>query len=189
LPTQNQYKEQEAFLSFQRGEEKGFAWLFRRLYPSLSFYAAKIANDKAVAEEIAAGAFVKIWKRQEQFETPEKTRAYLYRIVRNDALKHLNKEKKQLAADTEVVYLYGGEQEKDHFNSLVKAETTRQLAETIKVLPAKCSKVFRLLYIEGKSIKETAETLGLSTSTVKTHKKRGLEALRKKMAFLWALVC
>jgi DNA-directed RNA polymerase specialized sigma24 family protein len=46
-----------------------------------------------------------------------------------------------------------------------------------------------LLYIEGKSIKETAEELQVSASTVKTQKKRGLDALRKKIVFIWAFFC
>lgn len=172
-------------LSFQQGEEKGFAWFFRNLYAALSFYAFKITGDKETSEEIASSAFIKIWQKHEQFSDALSIRKYLYRIVRNDALKHLRKDKQSSAITKEVTYLYGSEHEKDCFNSLVATEITNELHQAINSLPAECKKVFRLMYVEGKSVQETAAALHLSPSTVKTQKARGLAALRKKMALLW----
>lgn len=170
--------------SFQRGEEKGFAWFFNELYPTLTFYCNKIIGDKEASEEIASHAFIKIWERHERFADAGSIKAYLYRIVRNDALKYLRKEKQTMAFDKEVVYLYGGEHERDCFNKLVTTDTSRLLLQAINSLPAECSKVFKLMYIEGKSIKEAAEELNLSTSTVKTQKARGIAALRKIITLL-----
>lgn len=165
--------------SFQQGEEKGFAWFFNKLYPTLTFYCNKIIGDKEASEEIASHAFMKIWERHERFADADSIKAYLYRIVKNDALKYLRKEKQTTAFNKEVVYLYASEHQKDCFNSLVTTEITNELLLAINALPAACSKVFKLMYLEGKSIKETAEELNLSTSTVKTQKARGLAVLRK----------
>ena len=181
MPTKHVYGSDHYAILFQQGEEKGFTWFFRNLYPALSFYAFKITSDKECSEEIASNAFIKVWQRHEQFSDAVSIRKYLHRIVRNDALKHLRKEKQSTAFTKEVIYLSGGEHEKDCFNSLVTAEISRELLNAINSLPAECSKVFRLMYIEGKSIKETAEALQLSPSTVKTQKKRGIEALRKSL--------
>lgn len=181
MPTKHVYDSNHCAILFQQGEEKGFAWFFRNLYPSLSFYAFKVTSDREISEEIASNAFIKVWQRHEQFSDAVSIRKYLYRVVRNDALKHLRKEKQSTAVAKEVIYLYGGEHEKDCFNSLVTAEISRELLNAINSLPAECSKVFRLMYLEGKSIKETAEALQLSPSTVKTQRKRGIEALRKSL--------
>lgn len=175
------YTDEEQLTLWQKGEPEGFAWFFRQLYPSLTFYCFKITADKEVSEEIASQAFIKIWQRHRQFSNAHSIKAYLYRIVRNDAIKYLNREKRKASATKEVIYLYGHENEKDHFTSLVTAETSRQLLEAINALPAECSKVFKLLYVEGLSVHETAEALNLSPSTVKTQKKRGIEALRKSL--------
>jgi RNA polymerase sigma-70 factor, ECF subfamily len=182
LRLESQLKHNDYYLlSFRQGEEQGFAWFFRQLYPSLTLYSFKMTGDKEASEEIASTAFIKIWEKHERFNDADSIKAYLYRIVRNDALKYLHKEKQQSAAKREVIYLYGNQNEKDHFNNLVTAEISRELLNAINSLPAECSKVFRLMYIEGKSIKETAEALQLSPSTVKTQKKRGIEALRKSL--------
>ena len=37
------------------------------------------------------------------------------------------------------------------------------------------------MYMEGKTNKEIAEALGISTETVKTHKKRGMKFLRSRL--------
>lgn len=134
-----------------------------------------------MSEEIASGAFIKIWQRHEQFADAVSIRKYLYRIVRNDALKHLRKEKRSTANTKEVIYLFANEHEKDCFNSLVTTELIHELHQAINSLPAECKKVFQLMYIEGKTIQETAKALQLSTSTVKTQKKRGIVALRKSL--------
>ena len=168
---------------FRQGKEKGFAWFFRNLYPPLSFHAFKIIGDKEVSEEIASQAFMKIWQRHEQFLDAFSIKKYLYRIVRNDALKYLRKQKQTTSFHKEVVYLYDKEVEQDCFKSLVSAEIARELLAAINALPAECSKVLRLLFLEGKSIQETAAALQVSPSTVKTQKARGLTALRKKLAY------
>ena len=183
MPAKHEYHSSNYAALFQQGDEKGFAWIFRNFYPALSFYAFKITGDKETSEEIASNAFIKIWQRHEQFSDALSIRKYLYRIVRNDALKHLRKAKQSTAFNKEVIYLYANAHEKDCFNNLITAEISREVLNAINSLPAECSKVFRLMYIEGKSIQETAEVLQLSPSTIKTQKKRGLEALRKSLYF------
>ena len=84
----------------------------------------------------------------------------------------------------EVVYLYASEHEKDHFTNIITVETTRLLLEGVDSLPTEWSKVFKLLYLEGKTIKEVAKELNLSLSTVKTQKARGLTAMRRKFPLL-----
>jgi RNA polymerase sigma-70 factor (ECF subfamily) len=192
LPAKLVYDANNYATLFQQGEEKGFAWFFKNLYPALTYYCFKITGDKETSEEIASNAFIKIWQKHERFADAHSIKAYLYRIIRNDALKYLQKEKQQTVVNREVIYLYGNENEKDCFNNLVTAEISRELLHAINSLPAECSKVFRLMYIEGKSIQETATILDLSPSTVKTQKKRGIEALRKtvysKITLLFVII-
>lgn len=186
MPAKHPYNSSDYAIFFQRGKEKGFAWFFKELYPVLTFYCNKIIGDKEASEEIASHAFIKIWEKHERFSDADSIKAYLYRIVRNDALKYLRKEKQQIAANKEVVYLYSYQNETDQFSSLVAAEISRELLTAINSLPVECSKVFHLMFVQGKSVKEIAEQLNLSPSTVKTQKARGLAALRKKIVFIWS---
>lgn len=58
---------------------------------------------------------------------------------------------------------------------------SRALLETIAALPQKWKAVLLLHYIEGYSLKEIAEILGVSENAVKKRMQRAKEALRKKM--------
>ena len=180
------YSPQEYALFFQRGEEKGFAWAFRDFYPALSLFGYKLTEDQQAAEEIAAEAFMKIWKHHKRFSTPGSIRAYLYQIVRNDSLKWRKRALKR-RQEAEGAASFFPDRVEDHFRHLVDAETARQLQQHLRELSPQCSQVVMLLYYEGKTVKEIAEELALSVSTVKTQKARGLNHLRKKVSLLLSL--
>jgi RNA polymerase sigma-70 factor (ECF subfamily) len=164
------------------------AYFFRLLYPSLVFFGNKFLDKRATAEDIASGAFIKTWKHHARFNSPEAIRAYLYRVVRNDALKALKKEQKETALLKDVSYLWSAHLQEDHARALIASETLRQLRASLNLLPPQCGKIFRKLYLEGKTIRETAEDLHLSISTVRTQQKRGLATIRQKMASFVSLL-
>jgi RNA polymerase sigma-70 factor, ECF subfamily len=173
------YTSQNYAISFQKGEETAFDWFFYQLYPTLCLFAQKIIGNQPASEEIASDAFIKIWKRHNQFSNPDAIKAYLYEIVRNDSLKWLSKHSREKKAHHDASYL-SSQIQKDHFQAMISSEISRHLQTAINHLPRECAKVFRMLYIEGKTINETAEELKLSQSTVKTQKNRGINFLRKK---------
>jgi hypothetical protein len=46
LPAKLVYDANNYATLFQQGEEKGFAWFFKNLYPALTYYCFKITGDK-----------------------------------------------------------------------------------------------------------------------------------------------
>jgi RNA polymerase sigma-70 factor, ECF subfamily len=65
---------------------------------------------------------------------------------------------------------------------LALAEETRQtIWEAFRRLPARQREVFALRYLEGCSTEETAEALGLSTGSVKTHLFRAVHHMRASL--------
>jgi len=175
------YNQNEYTLAFQRGEEKGFDFFFRELFPSLCFFANRMVNNKCEAEDIASAAFIKIWKRHNQFDNAKNIRAYLYQIVRNDCLKFLQQNDRRNRTQKEIEYLTIGDTKDNCEADIIRAELYSDLYKALKNLPTECRKVFKMLYIEGKSVKEIAKELKVSASTVKTQKARGLAMLRKKI--------
>lgn len=171
--------ERNAF-AFNRGEEKGFDFFFRELFPALCFFANRIIDNSSEAEDIASFAFIKIWKKHHQFDNAKIIRAYLYQIVRNDCLKFLQKEKRRNRLQEEIKYFSIVDSNINSDADIIRAEVYSDVYKSLNSLPGECRKVFKMLYIEGKSVKEIAHELKLSTSTVKTQKARGLAVLRKK---------
>jgi RNA polymerase sigma-70 factor (ECF subfamily) len=143
-----------------------------------------MVKDKPTAEEIASTAFLKTWEKHFQFETPAGLRSYLYQVVKNDSLKWLEQAKKQQAALQEIKYLGRNNCEKDAFQHMVGAELTRFLAAMVDYLSPQCGKIYQMLYVEGKTVKETARALNISVSTVRTQQRRGLNAIRERMGLI-----
>lgn len=186
MPSKIAHTPEEFALAFSRGEEHAFDWFFRQLYPALTFFSNRIIRNQEAAEEIASSAFIKLWAKQAQFTSHQFLKSYLYTIVKNDSLKWLAREGKAKAAMTEVSYLHPA-QEDDYTHAIITSEVTRQLLSTINMLPSECKKVFKLIYLEGKSVKETAEELQVSLSTIKTQKARGLKIIKTKLALTLSL--
>ena len=176
-------------LCFQRGEEEGFDFFFRQLFPSLCFFANRKLNNKEEAEDIVSTAFIKIWEKHTQFDDAKSIRAYLYQIVRNDCIKCYRKTARLITMQKEISYLTPVDVKDNAEGDIIKAEFYGELYRVINTLPPECRKIFTLLYLEGKTVRETAEELGIALSTVRTQKSRGLAAIRKKIRpYLYCLL-
>lgn len=176
--------EESALAAFREGDEAGLAFLFRVYYPVLVVFACKFTSH-GLAEEIVNEAFYKIWEKRSTFNSLSHFRSYLYKIVYHDCLKA-----KQVAIPD--VLPPEAADAFDYNAELIKSETLRNLYQAIEALPAQCKTVFTQLYVEGKTVRETAEEMGIAVSTVKAQKARGVLLLRVKfgksiLQFLLAL--
>jgi len=171
------------FEDFRCGGEADFDSIFQEFYPSLYFYSLKITYNKPASQDIAEEAFIKAWKRR---ETIHDLKAYLYRIVRNASIDWVKAENRRRAAEDAAATLIPSS-ENLAWDALVKAEVLRELRVGINKLPLQRQRVFKMLYEEGKSVKEVARELNLSISAIKDHKRTGLIFLRKILPLLAVL--
>ena len=174
--------------AFQRGEEKGFTYFFNALYPALLYYAFRILGDKPTAEDVVEESFIKIWERHSTFTHPKVIKAWLYTTVRNGCLNRLQQQQRAINQQDQLAKLSEGEYESFALHEIIRAEVIRELHENIESLPTACRQIFKMLYIQGKTVREIAEELKLSISTIKNQKARGLGLLRKRYPELGAVV-
>jgi len=183
LRIESLYNANEYALSFQRGEEKGFDFFFRDLFPALCFFANRILDNRCEAEDIVSTAFIKIWQKHQQFDNTKNIRSYLYQIVRNDCLKFHQQQKRSAITTKEIRYLSTRDLENNYEADIIRAEFLAEIYKAINTLPTECRKIFKMLYIQGKSIKEISDELKITASTIRTQKARGLAVLRQKVNF------
>jgi RNA polymerase sigma-70 factor (family 1) len=183
VTTEKMNNESDMTLAFHRGNEKGFDFFFRELFPSLCFFANRMLNDRCEAEDIASTAFIKIWKKHSIFNDAKNIQSYLYQIVRNDCLKFHHQQKRSTIITKEIKYLSIGDLENNYEADIIRAEFLREIYKAINTLPAQCRRIFKMLYIQGKSIKEISTELEISASTIRTQKSRGLAVLKQKVKF------
>lgn len=167
-------------LAFQQGEEKGFTYFFNLLYPSLVYYAFRILKDRQAAEDVVEDAFIKIWERHSTFTNSQAIKPWLYTVARNMCLDRLRKEKSSRRYKEAMSFQGKNSFQESSLNDIIHAEIINEIHSTINSLPTECRKIFQMIYIQGKTVREIADELQLSISTIKNQKARGLSILRKK---------
>ena len=174
--------------AFQRGEEKGFTYFFNSLYPHLLYFASRLLNDRPAAEDVVGESFIKVWERRTTFRHPNVIKSYLYTTVRNTCINYLHQEKRAQAQEENLARHRQDSHEGYVLHEIIRAEVLREIHENIESLPSACRNIFKMLYIEGKTVREIAEELQLSIHTIKNQKAKGLASLRKSLPDLSALV-
>ena len=164
-------KEKVDFLQlFRDGEEKGFIYYFESFYAAMLFYAFRLVKDRVIAENIVEESFVRLWKKRRNYKTEKEIRLELYNRVANSANAWVIRQGNGHSIEMEV---------DAHLPDLIRAEVTRKLYSAIKGLPPFYKQVFRLIYIQGKTLKEASEELNISESTLKDHQLIGLQYVNR----------
>ena len=158
--------------SFKQGDETAFDCLFREFFTSLTYFANRILTDAQAAEDAVQDSFVLLWQRRERLQHITAIKSYLYTTVRNQSLKYLEKLKRQQLVSVP-------QEEPGSDESIIAAETARELYSLIATLSPALQQIIRLYYLEGKSNKEISQQLQIEPDTVIRQRLRAILALRK----------
>jgi len=142
------------------------------------------------AEDALQNTFVKALLSLDEFEGRSSPMTWLYRIAINEALVLIRKRRPQVSIADEPVGesddIIAPVQLTDWCclpeSDFLTAESKKALDEAIQTLPEKLRAVFLLRDIEGLSIQETMEALGLSDTAVKSRLLRARLHLREQLS-------
>ena len=164
--------------------------VFNEYYSSLCFFANKLINDNTTSEDIVEDMFLKLWEKEPDFSQHKNIKAALYIGVKNACLDYIKKRKNQRTQANALTYLLQQEQEDYILNEITRAEVLREVYAEMQKLPSECRKVMLLYYQYGLDHKSISAKLGVTVSTVKNQKARGLQILKKKLgtSFIFFLV-
>ncbi|HEY9526115.1 MAG TPA: RNA polymerase sigma factor [Anaerolineales bacterium] len=90
-----------AISRLKQGDLSALETLVKRYQVQAVHAAYAIVYDRALAEDIAQTAFVKVLERVHQFDEERPFAPWFFRIVVNDAIKAAQKQKNYLSLDTE----------------------------------------------------------------------------------------
>lgn len=145
-------------------------------YRPLCLYAMHYVADVNAVEDIVQDCFVKLIEQEDGGQHIRDRRAWLYRIVRNQAVDHLRKEKKTagtiLPKDLDTVISDDEAQE--------RSEREARLWTAIDSLPQRCREVFLMAKRDNMTYREIALQLGISEKTVEHQISKALRTLRGK---------
>lgn len=165
----------------QDGDIREFERLFIRYFEPLCLHANKILKDMDTAEDIVQEFFYQFWKNRESFSIKFSLNAYMYQSVRNNALHQLQHQ----AVHSNFAQL-ASEGSRDDVaaevsESIEMRELGKIIQETLKQMPERCARVFKMNRFEGKKYREIAEILSVSVKTVEADMGKALQLFRKSL--------
>ncbi|MEM7658732.1 MAG: RNA polymerase sigma-70 factor [Bacteroidota bacterium] len=168
---------------YESGDEHAFRSLVELLSPALQTYALTFVHQPEIAEELVSDVWVNLWHRKSELANIQHIRAYLFRAVKNRALTYLRKKSLPSAQlGEEWMESPTSALPQTPESHLISAELFQVMDQAIQDLPANCQRSFRLVKEEGMSYREAAKTMDITENTLKTHLRRAIEKLRKKLS-------
>lgn len=176
----------------RQGEELAFEVIVRR-NNQLMFRAARgIVADDATAQDVVQEAYLRAFTRLDTFRGDAALGTWLTRIVINQAMSHLRKQRPVVSLDDEgaILSIAPAAEDKMPFQPIDShtpdANVDRQqmrdlLQDAISHLPDTYRSVFMLREVEGMNVEDTAYCLGVSQDVVKTRLLRARGLLRQRL--------
>ena len=160
----------------QKGKPRAQRELYDKLAPKMLGVCLRYIRDKAEAEHVMVGGFVKVFDKIKQFSGDGSFEGWIRRIIVNEALMYIRKNQSMsLAVEVEEADM------PLDYESLESNLIAEDLVELIQDLPVGYKTVFNLYAIEGYNHAEIAEKLDITESTSKSQLSRARKMLQKKL--------
>lgn len=155
----------------QTAESRYNQWVSEH-YRFLMRSAWALTGSRAVAEDVVQDCFTSAWKYRSQLRQPELARAWLFRIMRRHALRHLVPGPQSLEDDDEASGLPAPDSGLDNQLDVVKALT--------RIAPIH-REVLVLFYFDDMPTAQMAEALDIAPGTVLSRLARARAALKSAL--------
>ena len=178
----------------REGDFEAFSSLVERFQRRVFAVARRIVGSQHDAEDVTQQTFLSVMDHLGDFREESSVATWILRIATNHALKLLRKRRGLPTVSLDAPVEDGEDsyatlphpefiaQWRDEPARLAQQREVRQLIEAaLDELPEKYRVVFVLRDVEGLSVKETAEALGLSESNVKVRLLRARLDLRERL--------
>jgi RNA polymerase sigma-70 factor (ECF subfamily) len=151
-------------LRCQKRDESAFRELVNRWEPRLYYYLRRVVESDSAVWDVLQETWLAVFQHIRRLEDPRKFPAWLYQIAHNKAVSMFRKESKY----TQIT----DEQLSDHYENNFVFHYELEQVEAIHELLAKLKlahrEVITLYFLEGFSISEMAQIIGISEGTVKS---------------------
>lgn len=157
------------------GSKELFSEIIRRYQSKLLRYATYILGDEDSGADIVQESFIKTFVNLNSFDKNKKFSSWIYRIVHNEAINFLNKNKRQRSMNPEVEYDSGVNLEETYIKNEIISHAHNCLGE----MPLLYKVPLSLFYLEEKSYEEISYILRIPVATVGTRISRAKIIMKK----------
>ena len=161
----------------QADDLDAFETFFARHRGLIQRTAFALTGDSQAAEEVLQDTFIRAYRHRATLRTDVSPVPWLYRVALNLCYSRLARRRLSLEPISDLT-----SQLRDHalepLELVEREELRRSIRRGVAALPEKHQLVIVLYYLQGLSLQETAETLGIRLGTAKSRIHYALHALR-----------
>jgi len=180
----------ELMLRVSRGDADSFGVLLNRYRGPLLSYFVRMVRDRALAEDLAQEAFLRVYQARERYQPEARFTTWLYRIATNLALNAIRDRR------SDPVVLEAAPEPDGEFASaldrapdkrpnaeerLAESDRQRLIRQAIEALPDKQRTAVILHKYQDVDYRQIASILKVSESAVKSLLFRAYESLRVRL--------
>ena len=135
--------------------------------------ALALVGEANAAEDVTQEALLAAFESQDSFDTGRELKPWLFGIVHKRALMHHRSRKRRVAREERSAR----PERADDAPTVEAAEQAALIREHLQRIKAEYRHAVALRYLEGMSLAQVAEALGIPQGTVSSRIRRGLKAL------------
>jgi RNA polymerase sigma-70 factor (ECF subfamily) len=168
----------ELLRRMQAGDIDAFADLFARHRSPIYRTAYGLTGDPQAAEEILQDTFARAWQRRDTLLVDVSPLPWLHRVALNLCYSRLGRRRVRAEPIEETTHGHVRDAAVEPAERAERQELRAIVRDGIAALPPKHQAVVALYYLQGLSLQETAEALGVALGTVKSRLHYALRGLR-----------
>ncbi|HNU76361.1 MAG TPA: sigma-70 family RNA polymerase sigma factor [bacterium] len=169
-------KTDEEIVELIRNENKElYGQIIKRYQDKLIRYAEYIIGDHDKASDAVQESFIKAYINLNGFDVKKKFSSWIYRIVHNEAINLIDKNKKIVKLDPDIDFDSGVNIE----DSYIKEELVSRAHNCLETMDINYREPLSLYYIENKSYEEISDILRIPMGTVAVRINRAKIILKK----------
>lgn len=155
-------------------------WFVREVLPleaALTQFLHHNWRNKSEIPDLRQDIYIKVYQAAQK-QLPEKPKAFLFTTARNHLITRIRDESVvpiEAIADPDTLSIAADVPGPDR--SAIARDALRRLQSALDKLPPRCRQAVILRKIEGLSVREIAERMGVAEKTVKNHLTEGVRAL------------
>jgi RNA polymerase sigma-70 factor (ECF subfamily) len=176
----NKEDNQNLVRSLRKGDVTAFDTLFEVYSSRLYSFALKYLKNEPDAEELVQEVFIKVWENRKSLKTELSFRSYLFTISLNHIRKYFNKK----ATTLRYMESLQNDTSLQSHEALI-SEDYESLMQKINLIneemPPRRREIFIKSKMDGKSSKQIAAELGISSGTVDNHISEAIHQLRSRL--------
>ena len=172
---------------YLNGDKNVFDEIVNRYLKTVYNFVYRLVGNTKEAEDITQEVFLKVWKNLKKFDREKSFKTWIFSIAKNTAIDFLRKRK-----DIPISFFDNDDEENFLENTLIDEEpladkvieleyNKKEIEKVMLDLTVVQREVIILKYLNEMSLSEVSEIMNIPKETVKSHHRRALIKMKKKL--------